>query len=65
MMRANLTYAASEPGSEDLAGGSSRTVAWWEPGDRGKTAMWTRWGVAAFAGLPGPALVDCGSRADC
>jgi hypothetical protein len=36
MMRANLTYAASEPGNEDLAGGSSRTVAWWEPGDRGR-----------------------------
>jgi hypothetical protein len=36
MMRANLTYAVSEPGNEDLAGGSSRTVAWREPGDRGR-----------------------------
>ena len=36
MMRANLTYAASEPGNKDLVGGSSRTVAWWAPGDRGK-----------------------------
>jgi hypothetical protein len=35
-MRANLTYAASEPGNGDLAGGSSRAVAWWAPGGRGK-----------------------------
>ncbi len=36
MMRANQTYAASEPANEDLASGSSHTVAWWEPGDRRK-----------------------------
>jgi len=63
-MRANLTYAASEAGNEDLAGGLHPWSRGGSGAIGGETAMWTQWGVVAFVGVAGLALVACGSRAD-
>lgn len=55
-MRANLTYAASEPGNGALAGGSSRTVAWWAPGGRGKNDNVDTVGSSGVRGFGGAGL---------
>ena len=63
---------APEPGNEDPGRGSSHTVAWWEPGDRGRkdnnmdtkgdTGMKMRklWGMIAAIGLSTAILTTTG-----